>query len=55
MHYDATDRNHGLKFDPFKALAVPRPIVAPAGLTAASTLPRSGFTFDLNQSHPSRA
>ena len=26
MHYDATGRNHGLKFDPFKALAVPRPI-----------------------------
>lgn len=26
MHYDAIARNHGLKFDPFKALAVPRPI-----------------------------
>ncbi|HPU50908.1 MAG TPA: flavin reductase family protein [Burkholderiaceae bacterium] len=26
MHYDATGRNHGLKFDPFKALMVPRPI-----------------------------
>ncbi len=26
MHYDSTGRIHGLKFDPFKALAVPRPI-----------------------------
>ena len=26
MHYDTNLRNHGLKFDPFKALAVPRPI-----------------------------
>lgn len=26
MHYDASGRNHGLKFDPFKALIVPRPI-----------------------------
>ncbi|MCX7272517.1 MAG: flavin reductase family protein [Burkholderiales bacterium] len=26
MHYDTHLRNHGLKFDPFKALAVPRPI-----------------------------
>ena len=26
MHYETTGRAPGLKFDPFKALAVPRPI-----------------------------
>ena len=26
MHYDTTKGRHGLKFDPFKALVVPRPI-----------------------------
>src|SRR5688572_883863 len=26
MHYDARQRDHGLKHDPFKALVAPRPI-----------------------------
>ena len=26
MYYDTADNNHGLRFNPFKALVVPRPI-----------------------------
>ncbi len=45
MHYDATGRNHGLKFDPFKALVTPRPIGWVSTLGADGVLNLAPYSF----------
>lgn len=45
MHYDTTLNNHGLKFNPFKAIAVPRPIGWIASLGADGTRNLAPYSF----------
>ncbi len=45
MHYDATGRNHGLKFDPFKALVTPRPIGWVSTIGADGVLNLAPYSF----------
>ena len=64
MHYETTGRAPGLKFDPFKALAVPRPIgwIATLGPDGVANLaPYSFFnaiscaTSSTTESSPARS
>lgn len=45
MYYDTAADNHGLKFNPFKALAVPRPIGWIASMSRAGVLNLAPYSF----------
>ncbi len=45
MFYDATTNDHGLRHDPFKALAVPRPIGWVSSLAVDGTLNLAPYSF----------
>ncbi|MBZ7924248.1 flavin reductase family protein [Ensifer adhaerens] len=45
MHYDATDNNHGLKYDPFKAIVAPRPIGWITTMSAAGEINCAPYSF----------
>jgi len=54
MHYDATNPDHGMQFDPFKALVVPRPIgwVSTLSDTGRSNLAPFSFFNALSDKPP---